>query len=448
MRLANILELGVKELRGLSRDPMLMVLIGYAFTLSIYTASKAIPETLNRAAIAVVDEDQSPLSSRIITAFNPPYFTIPRLITQHEMDTRMDAGIDTFALDIPPDFQRDLLARRSPTLQLNIDATRMSQAFTGGGYIQSILSGEIGEFLNRYRGSPTVPVDLALRARFNPQINKGWFGAINQVITSITMLSIILTGAALIREREHGTIEHLLVMPVTPFEIMASKIWSMGLVVLVASSVALLVVVQGFLSVPIEGSITLFLVGATLHLFATTCMGIFLATMAGTMPQFGLLLMFILVPLQALSGGLTPRENMPEIIQNLMLAAPNTHFVILAQSVLFRGAGLDVVWPQLLALLGIGAVLFVLSLRRFRRDSGRQHFSYLRTLWTLRAKPMLRDRRHTVLRDKHRQRMRRPCMVALRANAQSAPATLSWLDREQQPAVQPTGAGKLICELI
>ncbi|MFH1344262.1 MAG: ABC transporter permease [Pseudomonadota bacterium] len=367
MRLANIFELGVKELRGLVRDPMLMILIVYAFTLSVYAASKAIPETLNRAAIAVVDEDQSPLSSRIITAFNPPYFTIPRLITQREMDRRMDAGIDTFALDIPPDFQRDLLARKSPTLQLNIDATRMTQAFTGGGYIQSIVSGEVDEFLNRYRNSPTVPVDLALRARFNPQLNKGWFGAINQIIDSITMLSIILTGAALIREREHGTLEHLLVMPVTPFEIMASKIWSMGLVVLLASSVALLVVVQGFLSVPIEGSMMLFLAGTMLHLFATTCMGIFLATMAGTMPQFGLLLMLILMPLQALSGAETPRESMPEIIQGIMLAAPNTHFVILAQSVLFRGAGLDVVWPQFLALLGIGGILFVLSLRRFRQ---------------------------------------------------------------------------------
>ena len=181
------------------------------------------------------------------------------------------------------------------------------------------------------------------------------------------MLSIVLTGAALIREREHGTIEHLLVMPVTPFEIMASKIWSMGLVVLIASAFSLVVVIQGWLAVPVQGSLTLFLFGATLHLFATTCMGIFLATMAGTMPQFGLLLMLVLLPLQALSGSMTPRESMPEIIQNIMLAAPNTHFVMLAQSILFRGAGLDVVWPQLLALIVIGSVLFFLSLRRFRQ---------------------------------------------------------------------------------
>lgn len=365
--MANIVQLGIKEFRGLISDPIMLILIVYAFTFQVYTASRSIPETLNHAAISVVDEDQSPLSSRVIAAFNPPYFTIPKLITQPEMDARMDAGLDTFTLDIPPNFQRDLMGAKSPTVQLNVDATRMTQAFTGGGYIQSIVSSEIAEFLNHYRGATTPPVDLALRARFNPELNKGWFGAINEVINSITMLSIILTGAALIREREHGTLEHLLVMPVTPVEIMVSKIWSMGLVVLLASAVSLIVVVQGILAVPIGGSIALFLFGAALHLFATTCMGIFLATMAGTMPQFGLLLMLILMPLQALSGSLTPRESMPDIIQTLMLAAPNTHFVSLAQAILFRGAGLDVVWPQLAALLAIGGSLFLVSLRRFRR---------------------------------------------------------------------------------
>ncbi|MCK0196958.1 ABC transporter permease [Ancylobacter sp. 6x-1] len=367
MRLANIFQLGIKELRGLGRDPMLMVLIVYSFTVSIYTASTAMPETLNRAAIAIVDEDQSPVSSRIITAFYPPYFTVPKLISSHEMDRRMDAGQDTFALDIPPNFQRDLLAGRSPSIQLNVDATRMSQAFTGGSYIQSIVSGEVSEFLERERRATTVPVDLALRARFNPQLDKGWFGSVTNVISSITMLSIILTGAALIREREHGTIEHLLVMPVTPTEIMLSKIWSMGLVVLVATAVSLIVIVQGALKVPLNGSVALFLVGTALQLFATTSMGILLATVAGTMPQFGLLLVLILLPLQVLSGGTTPRESMPQIIQDIMLLAPNTHFVILAQSILFRGAGISVVWPQFLALIGIGGALFILALRRFRQ---------------------------------------------------------------------------------
>lgn len=339
-------------------------------SLSIYTRATAIPETLNKAPIAIVDEDRSPLSARIISAFYPPYFLPPELITQAEMDARMDAGLDTFALVIPPEFQRDLLAARRPAIQLNVDATRMSQAFVGSGYVQTIVTDEVRAFAQRYRDSAAPPVELALRVRFNPTLNKSWFGAVMQVINNITMLSIVLTGAALIREREHGTVEHLLVLPVTPFEIMTSKVWATALVVLVASSISLTAVVQGLLSVPLQGSLALFLAGTALHLFATTSMGIFLGTLARSMPQFGLLLMLVLLPLQMLSGATTPRESMPEIVQTMMLAAPNTHFVMLAQAILYRGAGLDVVWPQFIALALIGGVLFGLALWRFRKTIG------------------------------------------------------------------------------
>ncbi|MBK8134007.1 MAG: ABC transporter permease [Gammaproteobacteria bacterium] len=367
MRAANILHLGVKELRSLVRDPVMLVLIVYAFTFAIYTAATAMPETLNRAPIAIVDEDGSPLAARIVGAFYPPYFVLPKFITQAEMDARMDAGLDTFALDIPPDFQRDLLAGRSPVIQLNVDATRMSQAFAGSGYVQTMVGAEVAEFLARHRADPRPAVALELRARFNPELNKSWFGGVMEVINNVTMLGIVLTGAALIREREHGTVEHLLVMPVTPFEIMSAKVWAMALVVLVAATFALTVVVQGWLAVPIEGSVALFLAGAALHLFATTSMGILLGTIARSMPQFGLLMMLVLLPLELLSGGVTPRESMPELVQLAMLAAPTTQFVMLAQAILYRGAGLAVVWPQLVAIAVIGTTLFSLALLRFRR---------------------------------------------------------------------------------
>lgn len=368
MRIANVAQLGVKELRGLFRDPIMIVLIVFAFTFSVYTAATAMPDALNRATIAIVDEDQSPVSTRIGSAFYAPYFLAPHLITISEMDARMDAGLDTFALDIPPNFQRDLLAGKVPEIQLNVDATRMSQAFTGAGYIQQIVTSEVSEYSDRYRSAPDLPVDLVLRSRFNPGLDATWFGAITSVISSITMLSIILTGAALIREKEHGTIEHLLAMPVTASEIMLSKIWSMALVVFVATVISLTVVVQGLLDVPIRGSLPLFLAGTALMMLAMTSLGIFLATIAGTMPQFGLLLMMILLPLQVLSGGVTPRESMPGIIQSIMLVAPNTHYTVLAQAILFRDAGIDVVWPQFLALFAISAILFVFALGRFRKS--------------------------------------------------------------------------------
>lgn len=369
--LSNIYRLGIKELWSLVRDPVMLVLIGVSFTVMIYSAATAMPESLHKAPIAIVDEDASPLSARIISAFYPPYFLVPSMISSQEIDPGMDAGHYTFALHIPPDFQRDVLAGRSPAIQLNIDATRMSQAFTGNWYIQQIVLTEVNEFVQRYRGNAAMPVELALRMRFNPSLTHAWFGSLMELINSITMLSIILTGAALIREREHGTIEHLLVMPLTPLEIMLAKIWSMALVVMVAAWISLTFVVQGVLQVPIEGSIVLFMAGAALHLFATTSMGIFIATLARNMPQFGMLMILILLPLQMLSGGTTPRESMPEFVQNLMLLAPTTHFVELSQAILYRGAGLNVVWPSFLAIALIGAVLFFFSLARFRKTISR-----------------------------------------------------------------------------
>ena len=364
---ANIYRLGIKELWSLARDPVMLVLIAYTFTFSIYVSATAMKETLNKAPLVLVDEDGSPLSAKIVSAFYPPRFKMPEIISLAGVDPGMDVGNYTFVLDIPPDFQRDVLAGRSPTIQLNVDATRMSQAFTGSSYIQQMVMGEVTEFVQGFRGSPTPPVDLVLRARFNPNLEEPWFGALMEIINNVTMLSIVLTGAALIREREHGTIEHLLVMPVTPSEIMLAKVWSMGAVVLFAAAFALLFVVKGVLRVPIEGSVALFLAGASLHLFATNSMAIFMATLARSMPQFGMLAVLILMPLQLLSGNATPRESMPQFVQDVMMIAPTTHFVAIGQAVLFRGAGLGVVWPEFLALAAIGTVFFSISLNRFRK---------------------------------------------------------------------------------
>lgn len=365
---SNVYRLGIKELWSLLRDPIMLVLIVFSFTFQVYIAATGMPEQLTKVPIAIVDEDDSPLSVRITSAIHPPQFMPPQRVTLSEVDAGLDAGLYTFSLNIPLNFQRDVLAGRTPAIQLNVDATRMSQAFIGSGYIQQIVMGEVNEFVQHYRGSATPPVDLAMRVRFNPALTNAWFGSLMEIINNVTMLSIVLAGAALIREREHGTIEHLLVMPVTPAEIMLGKIWSMGLVVLLATAFSLNFIVQWALKVPIEGSVSLFLVVATLHIFVTTSMGIFMATLARSMPQFGLLIVLVLLPMQMLSGGTTPRESMPVLAQNIMQVAPTTHFVAAAQAILYRGAGFDVVWPQILALVIIGAVFFVAALTHFRKS--------------------------------------------------------------------------------
>lgn len=365
--LVNIFQLGVKEIRSLGHDKVLLIFLIWSLSFGVYEAANSQSTELRNASVAVVDEDHSQLSQRLIAALRPPEFLPPRLISLDEVDPGLDAALFTFTLHIPANFQRDVQAGDQPTLQLNIDATRMNEAFIGSGYIQNIVTDEVTRFLQGYRGDPPLPIRLAVRMKYNPNLNGVWFYGAMELVNNITFMAIILAGAAVIREREHGTIEHLLVMPLTPFQIMAAKIWANGLMVLVVASLSLVIVLQGALTMPVAGSVWLFIFAAALHLFSVASLGILLATMSRSMPQFALLMILVVVPLNMLSGASAPPESMPLTVQAIMLAAPTTHFVSLAQAVLFRDAGLAIVWPQLLANFAIGVVFFTLALLRFRR---------------------------------------------------------------------------------
>ncbi|WP_186385885.1 ABC transporter permease [Stappia sp. TSB10P1A] len=364
--LANVYRLGVKELRSLVFDPVLLLLIVYVFTLAIYAvATGAKLEVLN-ASVAYVDEDRSALSGRIISAILPPEFDTPVEISADRIDASMNSGAFVFVLRFPPNFEADLLAGRKSEIQLNVDATAMAQAGNGTVFLQSIIQAETAKFLSGNENAAALPINLVVRAMFNPNLDSSWFNAVMQVINNVTLLSVLLTGAALIREREHGTIEHLLVMPVKPSEIMVAKIWANGLVIVLAAVLSLVFVVQGLLGVPIHGSIALFVFGALIYMISVTGLGILIATFTTSMPQFGLLALPVLVIMNLLSGSTTPMESMPAWLQAIMQASPSTHFVAFAQAILYRGAGLTTVWPSLVAMSVLSAVFFVIALSRFR----------------------------------------------------------------------------------
>ncbi|MEP0322123.1 ABC transporter permease [Bauldia litoralis] len=365
-RVKNIFRLGVKELNSLRRDPVLLFLIIFTFTFAIYTVATGVQTELRNASIAVVDEDGSDLSRQVRAAFLEPYFKTPALITLDQIDPAMDAGRYAFVIDIPVNFQADVLAGRRPRVQVNVDATAMTLAGNGAAYIQAIITDQLSEFLSRSDVTNTQPVTVTMRTKFNPNLDSSWFMAVMQIVSNVTMLSLILSGAAVIRERERGTIEHLLVMPVTPGEIMMAKIWANGLAIVLAVIVSLYLVVQGLLGVRISGSIALFVVGTSVFLYAMTALGIVLSTFAKSMPQFALLAIPFFVVMNMLSGGTSPLEGMPQSLQIIMQAAPSTHFTSFAQAVLFRGAGIEIVWPRLAAMAVIGTVLFLMALSRFR----------------------------------------------------------------------------------
>ena len=367
--LRHIWSLGLKEIVGIGRDPLLLALIIYSFTVSIYISAKASPDAIDHAAIAIVDEDQSILSKRISDAFLPPLFQTPVKLSRADIDRVMDQGIYTFVVVFPPDFQEKVLADHDPEIQINVDDTRMSQAFTGNGYINSIITKEVNDFLQESTESPSVTytAEALIRNRFNPNLTKSWEGALSQLINNIAMIALILTGAALIRERERGTLEHLMVTPVNPVEIMIAKVWSMSLVVLVTTGASLLWVIEGLLAVPVAGSFWLFMFGVFINLFAMTSLGIFLSCFAKDMPQLGILMILVLMPMQILSGGSTSQANMPEAIQAVMLFAPTTYFVEFSDAILFRGADFSLIWKTFLEMLLLGSGYFLIALKRFRQ---------------------------------------------------------------------------------
>jgi ABC-2 type transport system permease protein len=368
LHLANIYRLTIKELRSIRSDPIMLALVAYAFTIAIYAAATGASTEATNLSVGIVDEDHSDLSRRIADGLTPPTFKSVTDIAATEIDPAMNAQRFLFVIEIPPKFQADILAGRQPSVQINVDATAVAQAFNGMTYIQNVINNEVTEFMARREGVLGAPAKMVTRVKFNPNLKSSWFTSVMAIVSNLTVITVTLTGAALIREREQGTVEHLLVMPVVPAEIMLAKILANGIVIVLATAISLWLVVEWWLQVPVAGSRLLFLGGACVYVFTVAALGIALGTIATTMAQFGLLSIPVLLVMMLLSGSTTPMESMPVWLQYVMkVISPTPHFVIFSQDVLYRGADFPIVWPEILATAVIGAVYFGFALRRFRR---------------------------------------------------------------------------------
>ena len=366
--LANIYRLMIKELRSFRSDPVMLVLVAYSFTMAVYAMATGVSTEATNLSVGFVDEDHSDLSRRIADGLTPPTFRPAVQIAASEIDPAMDSQRFLFVIEIPPKFQADILVGRQASVQINVDATAVAQGFNGMTYIENVILKYVSEFVTGREGLPGPPLKFVTRAKFNPNFTSKWFSAVMAIINNLTLVTVILTGAALIREREQGTVEHLLVMPVVPAEIMLSKILANGIVIMVAVAMSLSLVVEWWLQVPVAGSRLLFLGGACFYVFTVAALGIALGTIASTMGQFGLLAIPVLLTMNLLSGSTTPMESMPVWLEYLMMViSPTPHFVTFAQDVLYRGADFSIVWREILAMAVIGAVYLGFALRRFRR---------------------------------------------------------------------------------
>lgn len=360
-----------KEWLSLLYDTILLSFIIFGFTVLVYAQSKSTSMELHKAAVGVVDEDHSQLSLRLFDALRPPYFGTVEHIAHEEVDQAMENARYTFVLQMPTHMEADLRAGKTVSLQLLVDASAIGQAGIGSGYIEAIVQLETARLFNQ-QDKLVPPVNLVVRYAFNQGQKHEWFTGVAGLIENITMLAVLLTGAALLRERESGTIEHLLVMPVTPLEIVLSKVIANGLAILLISFLSIEIVLRGVIGVEINGSVPLFMLVSALYLFFTTGLGVFLGTVSRTMPQMGLLFILLILPMNLLSGAFTPLESMPKGLQHVMEFVPSTAFVSMAQAILFRGAGIDVVWPDMALVTIVGLAVFIFSTLRFRSFLERQ----------------------------------------------------------------------------
>lgn len=364
-----------KELLQLFRDIPLMGFLIYSFTLSVYVTGNGIQTQLKNAGLLVSDADQSVSSRELISRFHPPYFRFDGELS-HPNDglLRLDRGRSMMVLDIPVRFHEALIAGEPTGVQLLIDTTNSPQGLSAASYAARIVGQFSQELIMTRNGrtsssSTTVPMILSdHRVWFNQDQNETWFESISHLLRMITIFAVLLPAAALVREKERGTVEQLLVSPLTPAQIMLPKVVAMTLVILGATAVALFGVMLPVFGVPVRGSMALLFFLTALFIVATAGIGVFASTVTKNQAQVGMMTLLVVAPMLLLSGIFTPLETMPVWVRYLMALSPLRYFIEIATGILLKGVGLEMLWSQTLAMAGLGGSLFGVGMWRFRRQ--------------------------------------------------------------------------------
>lgn len=362
-----------KELLQLGRDKLLMLFIFFAFTLDVYMSGSGVSLELQRGAVVFHDDDHSRASRELIGRFRPPYFDVKGEINRVEEGIdRLDRGTAMMVVDIPPRFEESLLRGSQTAVQLQIDMSNAMLGSLAAGYAGQIISrfsDEFGSETNDLNGSQDMPtIQDEYRVLFNPNQNDAWFFSISEMLQVITMFSILLPAAALAREKERGTVEQLLVSPLSPLQILLPKLIAMTVVIVAATAACLFTVLGPLFHVPMKGSLVLFFVVTAIYVGATAGLGLFVATMARNLAQVVMLTMLILAPMMFLSGTFAPPEAMPAWMRGLVYLSPLHYYIDAAYGILLKGSGVRLIWDAILGMLMLGTVTLGIGLWRFRRQ--------------------------------------------------------------------------------
>jgi ABC-2 type transport system permease protein len=371
----RILGLVRKEFAQIFRDRALVSILIWAFTAAIYTSGHGRAMEVTNVATAVYDMSRSPASREFLSHLQPPYFKLVTFLDREEDITKwLDSGKASIVVVIPPDFQRKVSGQGQAQIQVITDGAVAMPATVSVAYIAAISGNYSVSVLEERAGAvgfhpaqlPTI--DERIRVKFNSNMESSWFASLLELLNMFTMVSLLLTAANMVREKEHGTLEQLLVSPLRPTEIFLAKIIPTILLVLGLSGFSFLLVLRPAFELPIRGNLLLFYSVAALYVFAMTSMGIAIAVVARNLAQAMMIMLLILQPMVLLSGAWNPPEAMIPWMRWLSLISPLRYFIDFGYGVILKGNGLNLVLVDIAGIVALGAALFSFSLWWFRRS--------------------------------------------------------------------------------
>jgi ABC-2 type transport system permease protein len=371
----------IKEFIQAFRDPRMRILLFVPPILQLIVFGYAANTDIRNIALAVYDLDRTPDSREMVDRFSSSgYFRISRIATNlRQIRQWIDAGEVSAALQINPGFSREVGQSQGTSIQVIVDGTDSNTASVILSYAQGIVAQYSRELLQaRLNNIPDLPValkrpllqsggiELRSRAFFNPNLESRNFYVPGIIALLIMLVTLLLTCMSVVREREIGTMEQLIVSPIRPLELILGKTIPFALIGYMDVALVTAVGVSLF-EVPIRGSFLLLLAATTLYLLSSLGIGLFISTISRTQQQAMMTMFFFFMPAILLSGFIFPIANMPETIQVLTYANPLRYFLIIIRGIFLKGSDVNMLWPQMVGLAVLGGILFTFSSLRFRK---------------------------------------------------------------------------------
>jgi ABC-2 type transport system permease protein len=364
----------IKEFKQVMRDPRMKMIIFVSPMVQIILFGYAANKDINYIPTAIYDLDNTKESRELIHSFTYSKYFIPKYFIRSlkEYNDALDKGEAACVIKIDNQFARDLVGGRNAYIQVSFDGTDSNTAMIIMGYANSVVSAFQYETLKEevlasgYDINTIPAVDLRDRAWFNANLISRNYYLPGVIVSIVTIMSLLLTSMAIVREKEIGTMEQLIVSPLKPMELIFGKLIPFGIIALLQTAMITAFGVFWF-HIPLRGSLPLLFFSTCIYLFTSLGVGLFISTIAATQQEAMMSVFLFYMPTFLLSGFAYPIANMPPVIQYLTLLNPMRYFLIVVRGIFLKGVGMGILWTQLLPLLAMGLVVITLSAMRFRQ---------------------------------------------------------------------------------